>query len=74
MTSERITRLIDKTVCGEMYVHPIKTEFDRCDYFLSDTKRVAKRVFEYIMNQEPLITEDSCFTGLIKFDSSVEGT
>lgn len=73
MTSERISRLIGKTVRGEMYVHPIKTEFDRCDHFLSDTKRVAKRVFEYIMNQEPLITEDSCFTGLIKFDSSVEG-
>lgn len=73
MTSERITRLIEKTMRGEMYVHPMKTEYDRCDYFLSETKRAAKRVFKYILNQEPLITEDSCFTGLIKFDSSVEG-
>ena len=71
--NDRIHSLLERTVRGEMFVNPVKTEFDRCDYFLSDTKRIAKRVFEYIMNQEPLITENSCFTGLIKFDSSVEG-
>ena len=73
MTSERIARLVEKTMRGEMYVHPVKTSYDRCDYFLSPTRRVGKRVCEYILNQEPLITDDSCFTGLIKFDSSVEG-
>lgn len=71
--NERIAALAEKTRRGEMYVHPVKTEYDRRDYFLSDMKRSAKRVCEYILNQEPLITEDSCFTGLIKFDGSVEG-
>ena len=73
MMSERIAALAQKTVVGEMYVYPVKTEYDRMDIFLSDVKRSAKRVCEYILNQEPLITENSCFTGLIKFDGSVEG-
>ena len=33
----------------------------------------GKRVCEYIRNQEPLIVPESRFTGLIKFDGSVEG-
>lgn len=73
MMSERIAALAQKTVIGEMYVYPVKTEYDRMDWFLSEVKRIAKRVCEYILNQEPLITENSCFTGLIKFDGSVEG-
>lgn len=73
MMNERIAALADRTVRGEMYVHPVKTEYDAADLALSERKRSAKRVCEYILNQEPLITEDSCFTGLIKFDGSVEG-
>lgn len=71
--NERIEKLVNKTVSGEMYVYPVKTEYDRCDLFLPPVKMSAKRVCEYIRNQEPLIVPESCFTGLIKFDNSVEG-
>lgn len=71
--NERIKILADKTVKGEMYVQPITTEYDREDLFLSPVKMSGKRVCEFILNQEPLITQENCFTGLIKFDDSVEG-
>ena len=71
--NERIEKLVKKTVLGEMYVYPVKTEYNRCDLFLQPIKMSAKRVCEYIRNQEPLIVAESCFTGLITFDGSVEG-
>lgn len=71
--NERIRKLAKKTVNGDMYVYPVKTEYDREDLFLSPVKMAGKRVCEYISNQEPLILEECCFTGLIKFDGSVEG-
>lgn len=71
--NERIRKLTEETVKGNMFVNPVKTEYDRCDYFLSPVKMSCKRVCEYILNQEPLIVEESCFTGLITFDGSVEG-
>ena len=71
--NERIRKLTEETVKGNMFVNPVKTEYDRCDYFLSPVKMSCKRVCEYILNQEPMIREESCFTGLILFDGSVEG-
>ena len=72
--NERIESLVKKTVSGEMYPCQVKTEYDRCDLFLPPIKMSAKRVCEYIRNQEPLIVAESCFTGLINFDDSgVEG-
>ena len=71
--TERIGKLVKKTVVGGMYVSPVKTDYDRCDLFLSPIKMSAKRVCKYIRNQEPLIVPESCFTGLITFDGSVEG-
>lgn len=71
--NERIKKLTELTVNGDMYVYPVKTEYDREDLFLSPVKMSGKRVCEYILNQEPLILEEGCFTGLIKFDGSVEG-
>ena len=70
---ERIESLVKKTVAGKMYVYPVKTEYDRCDLFLPPIKMSAKRVCEYIRNQEPLIVAESCITGLNTFDGSVEG-
>ena len=46
--NERIKNLVNKTVSGEMYVYPVKTEYDRCDLFLPPIKMSAKRVCEYI--------------------------
>ena len=71
--NKRIESLLKKTLDGEMYVHPINTDYDRCDLFLPPIKMSAKRVCEYIRNQEPLIVPESCFTGLFNFDGSVEG-
>lgn len=71
--NKRIKELVKKTVAGEMWVEPIKTEYDRTDLFLSPVKMSGKRVCEYISNQDILILEESCFTGLMYFDGSVEG-
>ena len=71
--NKRIEELVKKTVAGEMWVEPIKTDYDRTDLFLSPVKMSEKRVCEYISNQDILILEESCFTGLMKFDGSVEG-
>lgn len=71
--TERIKKLVDRTIRGEMWVEPVKTEYDRTDLFLSPVKMSGKRVCEYILNQELLIWEESCFTGLMRFDGSVEG-
>ena len=71
--NERIKILTEKTVKGEMWVEPVKTEYDRTDLFLSPVKMTGKRVCEYIANQDIMILEESCFTGLMRFDDSVEG-
>ncbi len=71
--TERIRTLVEKTVKGEMWVEPVKTEYDKKDLLLSSVKMSGKRVCEYISNQELLVLEESCFTGLMQFDGSVEG-
>jgi len=71
--TERIKKLVDKTVKGEMFVDPKPTEYDRKDNFLEPIKMSSKRVCEYIDNQDLLILPESRFTGLMKFDGSVEG-
>lgn len=71
--NKRIDKLTEMTLNGEMYVHPVHTEFDRTDLFLSKQKREVKRLCEYILNQEPLITPYSAMTGFFRFDGSVVG-
>lgn len=71
--SERIEKLTQMSLSGNMYVHPVTTEFDRMDLFLSKQKREVKRICEFIANQEPLITEYSALTGFFHFDESVVG-
>ena len=72
--TDRIKRLTDLTLAGEMYVKVKETEFDRNDIFLSECERDVKHICEYILNQEPLITEYQTMTGFFRFDSSVVGT
>lgn len=71
--TDRIKILAEKTLRGEMFIPQATVEFDRCDLFLSPTLMIGKRVCEYIDAQEVFLTDESCFTGLIRFDSSVEG-
>jgi len=71
--TDRIKELVKLTLNGEMYVEPIKTEFDRMDLLLPEDKRDVKRLCEYIVNQEPKITAHSALTGYFRFDGSVVG-
>ena len=71
--NNRIQKLLQKTLSGEMYVEPTPTEYDRTDLFLSPVLMSGKRVCEYIDNQDLMILEESCFTGFMSFDGSVEG-
>ncbi|MCQ2433598.1 MAG: pyruvate formate lyase family protein, partial [Clostridia bacterium] len=70
---ERIAELTRRTLAGEMFIPARETVFDREDLFLPKDERDVKHLCEYILNQEPLITEYSCFTGLFRFDGSVVG-
>jgi len=70
---ERIRKLCEMTLRGEMMVTTRKTEFDRKDLFLPKIQREVKRLCEYILNQEPQLTEYSALTGLFRFDGSVVG-
>lgn len=71
MMSTRISRLKDFTMKGDMYAYPKKTEYDRNDIFLSENKSSVKRLCEYILNQEPVLTEYQTMTGFLNFDGSV---
>ncbi len=71
--TERIKKLTEKTLAGEMYTSPVHIGFDREDLFLSESERDVKRLCEYILAQEPTITEYSALTGFFNFDGSVIG-
>ena len=66
--NERITNLTKLTLKGKMYATTITTEFDREDRFLSRQQMESKRICEYILNQEPVLTEYSKMTGFFNFD------
>ena len=71
--TDRIRALVQKTVAGELLPPFTPVEYDRTDLFLPPVQMSAKRVSEYILAQEPVILPESCFTGLLRFDGSVEG-
>ena len=69
----RIYQLAKLTIEGKMYAKRKMTEFDREDLFLSKQQMESKRLCEYILNQEPVLTEFSKMTGFFNCDSSVVG-
>ncbi len=71
--NERIGRLTELTLAGRMFAYPTKTFFDEADLLLPKQQMESKRICEYILNQEPKLTEYSCMTGFFKFDGSVVG-
>ena len=71
--TERIEKLLNMTLSGEMWNEPVKTEFDREDLLLPKMQMESKRICEYILNQEPKLTEASSMTGFFRFDGSVVG-
>lgn len=71
--NERIYELTKLTLEGKMYAYSKETEFDREDLFLSKQQRESKRLCEFILNQEPVLTEYSKMTGFFNCNSSVVG-
>ena len=71
--TERIRKLTDLTLEGKMYAKPTKTEYDREDLFLTRQQMESKRLCEFILNQEPVLTEYSKMTGFFNCDGSVVG-
>ncbi len=71
--NERIKKLTELTLAGQMFPKAVQTEFDSADLALSKQDRESKRLCEYILNQEPKITEYSSMTGFFKFNGSVVG-
>ena len=71
--NERIRKLTELTLKGEMYASPTETAYDREDLFLPRQRRESKRLCEFILNQQPVLTEYSKMTGFFNTDSSVVG-
>ena len=71
--TDRIAKLTELTLSGEMFNTAIKTEFDDSDTALSKQERESTRICKFILNQEPKLTEYQAFTGFFKFDGSVVG-
>lgn len=71
--TERIKKLADLTLEGQMYVNPVETKNHGWDERKSRMENETDCLVEYILNQEPLVTEYSAFTGRFNFDGSVVG-
>ena len=71
--NERIKKLTELTLSGQMFPNTVTPKFDPADLALSKQEKESKRLCEYILNQEPKITEYSSMTGFFKFDGSVVG-
>lgn len=71
--NERIRALTGLTLEGRLYAAPTATGYDREDLFLPRQQREVKRLCEFILNQEPVLTEYSGMTGFFNCDSSVVG-
>lgn len=71
--TERIAKLTELTLAGKMYAKTTKTTYDEADVSLPRQEMESKRICEYILNQEPLLTEYSSLTGFFNFDGSVVG-
>ena len=71
--TERIKKLTELTLSGQMYANTVKTMYDDADLLLPRQQMESKHLCEYILNQEPKLTEYSCLTGFFNFDGSVVG-
>lgn len=72
--NERIHKLAELTLAGEMNPKMSGTEFDREDFFLPEHQMQAKRIHDYIMAQKPVLTEYQRLTGLVAvYDENIIG-
>ena len=71
--NDRIQALCDLTMAGKMFAEQVPTTYDEADLLLPKHEMQSKRICEYILNQEPVLTEYSAMTGFFNFDASVVG-
>ena len=71
--TKRIAKLTELTLKGEMYAYPVATEFDREDLLLSKCEMESKRLCEFILNQNPVLTPYSKMTGFFNCDGTIVG-
>ncbi len=69
--TERIKKLTELTLNGEMYPQGQKVNFDRADFFLSKSERTAKRLHDYVVAQKNLLTEYQSLVRLNVLDGSL---
>lgn len=70
---ERIKILAERVAEGGLYIEHTPTEFSPEDLFLSPVIMQAKRCKEYILNQNPFVTEHTALTGYLRFKGNVMG-
>lgn len=71
--TERITKLTELTLAGEMYAKTTPTVYSELAPTLSRQEKESTHLCEYILNQEPVLTEHSAMTGFFNFDGSCVG-
>ena len=71
--TERIQKLTELVLQGKMLPEAQAVEYDRTDLFLSEKQRDAKRIYEYVTAQKPVLTPYSAMTGLLVFDRTIPG-
>ena len=71
--NQRIAALTKLTLEGKLYAQPKQTVFSPEDTALSPQLREARQLCEFILNQEPVLTEFSRMTGFFNCNSSVVG-
>ncbi len=69
----RIAKLCERTLAGEMYAAYQKTAYDEADLALPESERDVKRLCEFLLNQEPVLTEYQTMTGFFNCDGTVVG-
>lgn len=71
--NKRIAELTKLVLEGKMCPEKQAVEYDRRDLFLDEDTRNAKRIYEYVTAQKPVLTRYSLMTGLFSFDGTVPG-
>ena len=71
--NKRISELTKLTLEGKMYAEVKPVEFDRMDLLLPREEQESKRLCEFILSQEPVITPYSKMTGYFNMDGSIVG-
>lgn len=73
MMTNRIEQLTRLTLKGEMYAGVKETKYDREDIFLTRQQKESKRLCEFILNQDPVVTEYSKMTGFFNCAEPIVG-